>query len=116
VGLVLTRSALTLAISFVGALLDPSQAFAHDHWISSERFRDPASGSWCCDENDCFPIDDKEVQATAGGFLIDRQHFVSRKRVLPSNDGLFWACFNGNAKGPHEKKEKIRCFFAPLNM
>ena len=112
-----TERALALGISLALSVLASSgEAFAHDNWISRQRFKDPASRSWCCDENDCFPIGDEQVKATRGGFLIDGEHFVDRKRVLPSNDARFWACFNGKGKGPHEKDEKVRCFFAPLNM
>jgi hypothetical protein len=103
-------------ISVALSVLGPSVGWAHDNWISRQRFHDPASRSWCCDEHDCFPLDDREVEVTSEGFRLNGQYFISRKRVLPSNDTKYWVCFNEEGKGPHDREKNVRCFFAPMNM
>src|SRR5262245_57412884 len=91
-------------------------AVAHDNWILRQRFHDPVSRSWCCDEHDWLPIDEEEVEVTGNGFLLSGRYFVARERVLPSNDTQFWVYFNPERKGIHERAKNVRCFFAPLNM
>jgi hypothetical protein len=93
-----------------------SQAvIAHDSWISRHQFYDPNSGAWCCDEHDCAALDEIEVRETGNGFIVADKYFVSRQRVLPSSDGNYWACFNSEGKGAHDRKEGVRCFFAPMS-
>ena len=89
---------------------------AHDSWISREQFRDPESGAFCCDEHDCGSLTNDDVQYTGSGYLINGQYFVADQRVLLSGDSRYWACFNSEGKGPHDRPKDIRCFFAPLNM
>jgi len=90
-------------------------AFSHDNWISRKQHSDPQSRALCCNEHDCFPLNDKDVQMAANGFVINGQYFVARQRILPSNDSQYWACFNSEGIGPHDRKKDIRCFFAPMN-
>ena len=93
----------------------PDAVFAHDNWISRHRFVDPRSGAWCCDEHDCSALTDFEVREIGGGFVVAGKYFVAHNRVLPSHDGSYWACFNAEGKGPHDRKRDVRCFFAPLS-
>lgn len=104
---------ISVALAILGS---PHVVFAHDNWISRQRFHDPSSRSWCCDEHDCLPLDNEAVEASGEGFLINGQYFITRTRVLPSNDTQYWACFNEEGKGPHETEKNVRCFFAPMNM
>ena len=108
-----SASAISIALAILGL---SSAASAHDNWISRQRFHDPQSQSWCCDETDCRPVDDKDVEVSHDGFRLNSQYFISRKRVLPSSDTKYWACFNEAGRGPHAREKNVRCFFAPMNM
>ena len=90
-------------------------ALAHDNWISRHHFYDPVSGAWCCDEHDCSALEDIEVREMGEGFMVGGQYFVARQHVLPSSDGQYWACFNSEGRGPHDREKGVRCFFAPIN-
>ncbi|HEX7109474.1 MAG TPA: hypothetical protein VF224_09570 [Aestuariivirga sp.] len=106
---IITVSAvLTLFVSTQGV-------FAHDDWISRQKYYDPESHASCCDERDCFPLEDEDVLALGEGFEINGQYFIARQRVLPSGDGQYWACFNSDGRGPHDREKGVRCFFAPMN-
>lgn len=89
--------------------------FAHDAWISRQQYYDPESRASCCDEHDCVPLEDEDVLRLGGGFEIKGQYFIGRHRVLPSSDGQYWACFNSEGRGPHDREKGVRCFFAPMN-
>lgn len=105
-----------ITLSAVLALGVSSQvALAHEAWISRQQYYDPESRASCCDEHDCFPLEDEDVLALGGGFEIKGQYFIARQRVLPSSDGQYWACFNSEGRGPHDRKKGVRCFFAPMN-
>jgi len=105
-----------IALSVVLALfLSTPGAFAHDHWISRQQYADPESRALCCNEHDCFPLADEDVRASAKGFVVSGQFFVARQRILPSSDSQYWACFNSEGTGPHDRKRDVRCFFAPMN-
>ena len=105
-----------IALPVVLAFFVTSHAvFAHDSWISRHQYSDPASRDWCCDERDCFPLDDDEIRVTNEGFQLNGKYFVARQRVLLSGDGQYWACFNTGGKGPHAREKEVRCFFAPMN-
>jgi hypothetical protein len=95
------------------ALTQPS--IAHDHWISRYNFHDPNSGAMCCDEHDCSVLNENEVHEIQDGFLISGIYFVARKRVLLSFDSHYWACFNSEGTGAHDRKKDVRCFFVPIN-
>ena len=88
---------------------------AHDTWISRHQFVDPSSGAWCCDENDCSTLEEIDVRETPNGFIVAGEYFVSRQRLLPSHDGNYWACFNSEGQGAHDRKKGVRCFFAPMS-
>lgn len=106
----------TVTLSVVLALFVSARGvFAHDSWISRHQYSDPESRDWCCDEHDCFPLDDDEVRVTGEGFELNGKYFVARQRVLLSGDGQYWACFNSGGKGPHGREKEVRCFFAPMN-
>jgi hypothetical protein len=96
-------------------LMLATSAHAHDTWISRKQFQDPTSGAWCCDEHDCAPLDDRDVQRNGSGFIIEGQHFVSGERLLPSGDERYWACFNSEGTGPHDRARGVRCLFVPLS-
>jgi hypothetical protein len=105
-----------MTLSAVLALFVSAQSvFAHDAWISRQHYYDPESRASCCDEHDCFPLEDEDVLALGGGFEINGQYFIARQRVLPSSDGQYWACFNSEGRGPHDREKGVRCFFAPMN-
>lgn len=90
-------------------------ALAHDAWISRQQYYDPETRASCCDEHDCFPLEDEDVLASVGGFEVQGQFFIAHHRVLPSSDGQYWACFNSEGRGPHDREKGVRCFFAPMN-
>ena len=96
-------------------LAAPRIAVAHDSWISRHQFQDPNTGALCCDEHDCAALEEEDVKETDGGFMLRGKYFVARKRVLSSADGNYWACFNDEGKGAHDRKMDVRCFFAPLS-
>lgn len=91
-----------------------SLVLAHDSWISRDQYRDPASNAWCCDEHDCSAIDKSEVKVAGPGFLVRDVYWVERQRILPSGDGNYWACFNSEGKGPHDRPAGVRCLFVPF--
>jgi hypothetical protein len=101
--------------SLVAVLAVPYVALAHDSWINRHQFLDPKTGALCCDEHDCSALEEREVRATDGGFVVRGKYFVARVRVLSSADGNYWACFNSEGTGAHDRKMDVRCFFAPLN-
>ena len=96
------------------AFAQPS--FAHDHWISRYNFHDPSSGAICCDEHDCSVLNENEVREIPAGFLVGGIYFVARKRALLSFDSHYWACFNGEGTGAHDRKKDVRCFFVPISI
>jgi hypothetical protein len=98
------------------ALVVGQPAYAHHSWISSHRFRDPVSNEWCCNANDCSALEDERVREIAHEFIVDDRYIVASKRVLPSHDGRYWACFEPGGIHGHGPKRSIRCFFAPMEM
>ena len=96
-------------------VLSPQDAGSHEHWMSRQQFRDPVSRASCCDEQDCVPLPDDSVRVIDDGFLVEGKHVVARLRVLPSHDEHYWACFNTEGTGAHDRPESVRCFFAPLS-
>lgn len=107
---------LVVTMIAVQALFQFTQpARAHDSWISRQRFHDPNSGAWCCDEHDCSALEEIDVRDTGDGFMVAGKYFVARQRVLPSTDGSYWACFNSEGNGAHDRKPGVRCFFAPMS-
>jgi hypothetical protein len=108
------RRIITLSIA-LALFVSTQVAFAHDDWISRHQFSDPMSHAWCCDEQDCFPLAQEAVRIIGNGFVVDGQYFIARQRVLPSSDGQYWACFNSEGRGPHDREKGVRCFFAPMN-
>ena len=110
------RAICLSSLSSLAALFAATHvAFAHDSWISRHQFLDPKTGAQCCDEHDCSALEEREVKATEGGFLVRGKYFVDRMRVLSSADGSYWACFNSEGTGAHDRKMDVRCFFAPMN-
>jgi hypothetical protein len=118
-GLSLSNAARTICRSLLSAGLAlfafAHIAFAHDSWISRHQFLDPKTGALCCDEHDCSALGEREVKETDGGFVVRDEYFVARMRVLSSADGNYWACFNSEGKGAHDRNMNVRCFFAPMN-
>jgi hypothetical protein len=118
-GLSVSNAARTICRSLLSVGLAlfafPHMAFAHDSWISRQQYSDPETRASCCNEHDCFPLDDDDVQTSTEGFVISGQYFVARQRILPSSDNQYWACFNSEGRGPHDRKKGVRCFFAPMN-
>ena len=110
----LPRHHIVLCVVLTLFVSAPS-VLAHDSWISRHQYSDPESRDWCCDEHDCFPLDDADVRAINEGFELNGKYFVARQRVLPSGDGQYSACFNTGGKGPHAREKEVRCFFAPVN-
>jgi len=90
-------------------------ALAHDSWISRKQYRNPWSGAWCCDDHDCSPIDDRDIQRIGHGFLVVGTYLVSYDHVLPSGDDRYWVCFNKEGTGPHDRAKDVRCLFVPAN-
>lgn len=108
------RRIITWSVRLILFLSTPN-VFAHDNWISRQQYSSPESQALCCNENDCFPLADEDVRASAKGFVISGQYFVARQRILPSGDSQYWACFNSKGTGPHDRKRNVRCFFAQMN-
>jgi hypothetical protein len=103
-GLVLAAlffSALSAAALITLIITRPAKA--HDHWINYEHLTDPVSGEWCCNENDCHPVND--VKEVPGGYSV-RGEFIPEARVIwKSRDGRWWQC-----QHPYgEKQGKTRC-------
>ena len=105
-----------VALTAVALTMGQHLAHAHESWISSHRFRDPASNAWCCNEMDCSALDEQRVRAVAGDFIVDNKYRVAGRRVLPSYDGHYWACFEFGGLHGHGPKRSVRCFFAPMDM
>jgi len=106
---------LPLLSSGLALFAVPHIAFAHDSWISRHQFMDPKTGALCCDERDCSALDESDVKETDEGFVVRGKYFVAHMRVLSSADGNYWACFNSEGKGAHDRKMDVRCFFALMN-
>jgi len=100
---------------FFGLTVCAQVALAHDNWISRKQYRNPSSGAWCCDDHDCSPINDRDIQRTGHGFLIVGTYLVSYEHVLPSGDDRYWVCFNKEGTGPHDRAKDVRCLFVPAN-
>jgi hypothetical protein len=112
------RSTLIVLVAFS----QPVQS--HESWISRNMYRDPLTGQLCCNEQDCHILSSEEVRQSEGSFEIEIPHFGATKkfsipfsRVLPSQDGEYWACLSSEAfsKG-RGVTLGVRCFFAPLEM
>lgn len=95
---------------------------AHDMWISRGKFRDPVSGAWCCNADDCHPLEPDQVWHEDHGVTITIPYFgethsfvVPNGRIQPSGDGQYWACLStesaSRGRGVHLG---VRCFFEPL--
>ena len=94
------KLAAVLVLSFIGT------SSGHDHWINRGNFISPIDGIHCCGEEDCAPLDPRDVSESAGGYFIaSLQEFVPPREVQSSRDGQFWRC-----KAPDGAR---RCFFAP---
>ena len=74
------RRVLTSSIVLTVFLSTPG-AFAHDNWISRQQHSDPESRAVCCNEHDCFMLNDKDVQIAPNGFVVSGQFFVARQRI-----------------------------------
>ena len=103
-------------VLFSVVLVLPTIASAHDSWISRQKLRDPNSGEWCCNENDCSALDEVRIVETKEGYVVDRRFFISKDRAIPSYDGRYWACFDPGGLHGHGPKRDVRCFFVPMNM
>jgi hypothetical protein len=101
-------------------------ARAHDTWISSGTYKNPA-GEWCCGAEDCGVVSPNAVKAVNGGYSLrgdvtygvgvtgnaadgptrreNINETVPYSQSLPSPDGAYWRC-----KRPDGSP---RCFFAP---
>src|SRR3954451_21522904 len=86
------------------AWLFAEPAYPHDSWISREKFRDPQSGDWCCNEHDCKALGPDQVWQQKSDMKIsvpffgeDRSFLVPKSRILPSRDGNYWACLSTEA-------------------
>lgn len=83
-------------------------------WAPMGELRDPISGHFCCDHQDCRPLDDSRVRPVDGGYRLWNGEFIPQRRVIRpaagwEHDGRYWRCVY--LDGPH--KGKTRCFVAP---
>src|SRR4051812_3099913 len=99
----MVENTMRIASLSLALIAFPHIAMAHDNWISRNKFHDPQSGEWCCSEHDCTALDDVRIQHQADGYVIDRKYFVAHKRVLPSHDGRYWACYVQNEFHPRDR-------------
>ena len=107
-------------LTFVCALAAP--AGAHDSWISREKFRDPQSGAWCCNEHDCETLNPGQVWHHRDSVSIATTYFgeqnefvIPNERILPSRDEKYWACMSTESVS-HDRgiSLSVRCYFEPL--
>lgn len=87
--------AIWLAASFVVAIMAGASAARSHSWL------DP----WCCNENDCKPINASEVQEKPDGYHY-RQWVIAYKDARISLDRDFYAC--------EYPAGTMRCFYAPV--
>jgi len=104
---------LRIIICFMVFGLDPIRAVAQYRepppWSPGE-VKDPITGDWCCDHQDCEPIGHDMVMSYGAGYLfIPTGEIIPQNRVIQSKDGRFWRCVF--LSGP--KRGKTRCFIAP---
>ena len=111
VGAAMAAAAIATRLAFITPV-----AIAHENWISRSQYVDPISGAWCCDEHDCSALEEMDVREIPAGFMVHETYFVARTRVLPSGDENYWACFNSEGTGAHDRAKGVRCFFAPMNV
>ena len=104
------------------AVSQPVQS--HESWISRDKYRDPLTGQLCCNKQDCRTLSSEEVSQYKDRFEIAVPYFGEMKkftipssRILPSQDGEYWACLSSESfsKG-RGVRLGVRCFFAPLGM
>ena len=59
-------------------------------WIGDRKLRDPTSGSWCCNEEDCRV---EAVREARDGVEVEGGEVVPYSRVIwKSEDGAWWRC------------------------
>lgn len=88
-----------------------SAALAHDNgsgaWISQNKLKNPATGEFCCNEQDCQA---ELVHEVRGGYRTQGGDIVHYSQVIwKSTDGRWWRCrYTGG-----EKTGKTRCLIGP---
>jgi hypothetical protein len=85
-----------------------SSSYAHELWINKER-RTNDKGEWCCNSNDCKPVNEDNIQVSDHGYTVhigQRFYFVPHHQAQESGDLQFWACVYPGARG-------MKCFFFP---
>lgn len=97
-------------------LSSPSQTAEREPlpWAPIGEIRDPESGDFCCNHQDCDPLDDNLVSVAEDGYSLWNGEFIPWRRVIApragwERDGRYWRCkyLSGERKG------KTRCFVAP---
>lgn len=79
--------------------------WVHDTWLNGKEV-DPRTKRMCCGNNDTKLLDDSQVHAVKGGFLIDDTgEIVPYDREQPSPDGRYYISRWGGSTA---------CFFGPL--
>lgn len=116
-----SRLLVCVAPAVLMAFVQPADS--HDSWISRNRFRDPLTGQWCCNEHDCNILSVDNIRQFKDSFEItiayfgeDKKFVVPNSRILPSLDGRYWACLSTETVSRGRGvRIGVRCFFAPLD-
>lgn len=91
--------ALVLVLMLIAGMVPAS---SHEWYRGLEN----AAGQICCNERDCGPLADDDVEEVTGGYLIKSLGLtVPYGALQPSPDGRWHVCVWGG---------KARCFFGPL--
>lgn len=90
------------------SLLMSGSALSHDHWINDKHLSDPISRQWCCNEEDCQPVEAGGVREQGGGYTImETGEAIPYTRVIwKSEDGRWWRCRNA-------QNNSTRCLIGP---
>lgn len=86
------------------AVLLVTPASAHDHWINHGKYIDPTTGVHCCNEDDCKPLSNAEIESilrVEGGGLIVEGVTFQKRQLHNSEDGKWYRC-------------AARCVFRPV--
>lgn len=103
------RSIIGLFVLALAALSAPARA--HDVWADGS-----AVPAWikdaCCGPEDVHRLGPDQVHRVDGGYRIDGYPYViPESRLLPSQDGNWWAFYRGSDGG---ELSSVYCFFGPM--
>jgi len=87
-------------------------AAAHDHgpgsWINQQNLRDPVTGEYCCNLNDCAEESADNIEAREGGYFIKSTgELIETARVIWKSPGGWWRCRYLDFTG------RTRCLIGP---